>query len=102
MTRNPILNALAALLYIAFIATGIWYGPQVIQFPDTVLAPIAFLSLFVFSAACMGYIFLYHPLRLFLEGEKKTAVDLFIKTLLAFGVCVALFISVGVYLTLHL
>ncbi|MDB5224948.1 MAG: hypothetical protein JWO43_570 [Candidatus Adlerbacteria bacterium] len=61
--------------------------------------PIAMLSLFVFSASVMSYIFLYQPLQLFLDGEKKKAVDLFLKTLAAFAVCAMVLVAAGLYLT---
>jgi hypothetical protein len=102
MTKNPILNALAALSYIALIVSIIFYAPAYIHVEENnILIPIGMLSLFVFSAASMGYIFMYQPLRLFLEGEKQGAVHLFLKTLVAFALCAAAFVSVGLYLLSH-
>ncbi|MCI0597755.1 hypothetical protein L0Y34_01650 [Candidatus Parcubacteria bacterium] len=94
MTRNPILNALAAALYIlvvAFLFSFIELLPE----PANPLGPVAgFLSLFVLSAAVTGYAIIGMPLRLFLEGEKKEAVTLFVQTLLAFaGASVVLFLA---------
>lgn len=102
MTKNPFINALAALAYIAVVATMLFYSSFFPDIEPSVLIPIAVLSLFVFSAASMGYIFLYQPLQLFLDGEKKRAVDLFLKTLGIFAVSAAVFVSIGVYFTLHL
>ena len=101
MTKNPIINALAAVLYISFVASIVFYVPNTFDQVHSIVVPIAFLSLFVFSAASMGYIFMYNPLQLILEGEKKKGIDLFIKTLGAFAVTVAVFVSIGLYLATH-
>ncbi len=95
MTRNPILNALAAVGYIALVAAFVSFLVPFIPEPMNPLAPIiGFLSLFVFSAAAMGYLIIGAPLQLFLEGQKKEAVTLFFKTLVAFaGIAVVLFVA---------
>ena len=104
MTRNPILNALAAVGYIAVIATFIIYSPVFLAAlplakAPTVFAPIAALSLFVFSAALMGYLFLYQPLLFVLAGEKKEGTALFLKTVGSFGIIALLFVIVGLIAT---
>jgi hypothetical protein len=101
MSKNPLINACAAVAYIALVASVLFYVPPFINVQESVLIPIAVLSLFVFSAACMGYIFLYQPLQLFLEGHKKESVDLFLKTLGFFALVAALFVALGLYLTTH-
>jgi hypothetical protein len=85
MTTNPLLNALAALGYIIAVVLAIFYGGPAIGPKDTIFIPMAMLSLFVFSAAAMGYIVLYQPIAMFLEGRKTEATDLFLKTVGAFG-----------------
>jgi hypothetical protein len=85
MTKNPIYNALAALAYIVAVSLFMFYGTQNLPKEDTVVAPIAALSLFTLSAAVMAYIFFYNPVLLFLEGKKKDALDLFLKTVGVFG-----------------
>lgn len=80
MTKNPILNAFAALGYIVVVATAMFYGSGHVPADDTFLAPIAMISLFTLSAAVMGYIFLSQPVQLYLDDKKKDAVDLFVKT----------------------
>lgn len=87
MTKNPVLNALLAALYIVFVVLLITYGPAYVRDkPDTILAPMAILSLLVFSVALMGYIFFLQPVQMYLEGQKREAVELFTKTLGAFAV----------------
>ncbi len=86
MSRNPILNALAASGYIVIVALFISLAGQFVPEPTNPFGPIVgFLTLFVLSAAVTGYSILGMPLRLFLEGEKKEAVALFAKTLVAFA-----------------
>lgn len=86
MIRNPLINALAAALYIALVAFGMYYGSRLKQGDDdTVLAPIAMISLLTLSVAMMGYLFLAQPLQLYLDGKKKEAVDFFLKTLGVFA-----------------
>jgi hypothetical protein len=46
--------------------------------PDpAIIAPIAFLLLFVISAAISGALILGKPLMLYLDGQKKEALQLF-------------------------
>lgn len=90
MTKNPYLNAFAALGYIALVASVMFYGSRNVGPEDTIVGPIAFMSLFTFSAAVMGYLFLYQPFLLYFDGKKKHAIDLFLKTMLVFGSFTAL------------
>ncbi len=75
----------------------IFYAPQVVDEEDTIFIPIAMLSLFVFSAATMSYLFLYEPLCLLVDGKKQEAALFFIKTLAIFGVSALLLLFIGVY-----
>ncbi len=87
MTKNPIINAFAATAYISVVASLMYYGSEYAgKAEDTILAPIAILSLFTLSAAMMGYLFLSQPLQLYLDGEKKQGVTLFIRTVGIFAV----------------
>ena len=87
MSRNPYINALLAGLYIVFVVLLITYGPAYVrENPAAILAPMAMLSLLVFSVALMGYLFFLQPVQMFLEGQKHEAVELFTKTLGSFAV----------------
>ncbi len=90
MTKNPIINALGASIYIALVASLMFYGPKFADTKDTVLAPIAMISLFTFSAAVMGFIFLSGPFQMYLDGDKGGAVNFFLKTLATFGLITVL------------
>ncbi|MCL4366689.1 hypothetical protein M1563_00775 [Patescibacteria group bacterium] len=85
MTKNPLINAFAATLYIVIIASVMTWGGRSAGPDHSILAPIAVVSLFTLSAAVMGYLFLYQPGMLFIEGKKKEAVDLFLKTVVIFA-----------------
>ena len=90
MSKNPILNALAALFYIAIVASVMFYGGRSTGPDNSVIAPIAIISLFTLSAAVMGYLFCYQPAQFYFEGKKKEAVQLFLKTVAIFGGITAL------------
>lgn len=85
MTKNPYLNALTAILYIIGVASVMFYAGNSAPGPDTVIAPIALVSLLTLSVAVMAYLFFYQPLQLFIEGKKKVALDLFAKTVAVFA-----------------
>ncbi len=99
MTKNPLMNALGALAYILFVVAllNMVSRAQGAK-PDTAFAPIAFLSLLTLSAAVMAYLFFYQPVILFIEGKKKNAVNLFVKTVgifAAFTVIIWLLLITG-------
>src|SRR3989344_5474702 len=96
MSRNPYANALLAGLYIVLVVLLITYGPAYVRDkPDTILAPMAMLSLLVFSVTLMGYLFFLQPVQMFLEGQKVEAVELFTKTLGAFAVITGIVLIVA-------
>jgi len=81
MTKNPIINALCAAAYIIFGVTVMTFGTQTLKnTPDTFFAPIIFLLLLTLSVVVMIFLFFYQPIMLFIDGKKKEAVNLFIKT----------------------
>lgn len=92
-TPTPLRNAIFAALYIALIVSVIssfetFFGGT----EDTILAPMVMLSLFVLSAAIMGYLFVFEPLRMYLDGDKQGAVTFFGKTVGIFACCAAVFV----------
>ena len=80
MTKNPLINAVSATLYIVIISFVMFYGGRFIPSDKSIFGPITVLSLFSLSAAIMGYVFLYQPGVLFMENKRKEAVGLFLKT----------------------
>lgn len=87
MSKNPIINALSASGYIILIVTIMRFIMQTQKDkPDTIAAPLTVLSLLTLSAAVMGYVFFYQPLQFLIDGKKKEAVNLFVKTVGIFAV----------------
>jgi len=93
MTRNPFITAPLATLYIVvlvycidnfFSKTG----------EETIMISMIMLSLFVLSAAVMGFLFVGQPLQMYLDGQKKEAVTLFMQTVGVFAVTTLILISV--------
>ena len=83
--KKPYLNSFYAEIYILILASALhFFGKP--NTPDTFLDPVLFLSIFVLSAAVMGYLFIGEPLQLYLNGEKKQAVTFFLKTVVSFAV----------------
>lgn len=81
MTKNPFINALSASTYIFLVVTIMTFVTQPLRNkPDTFFAPIIMLSVLTLSVAVMAFLFFYQPLQLFIEGKKKAAVYLFVKT----------------------
>ena len=95
MTKNPFINALAAALYIIIVALFMFYSShsQLANQPDTIVAPIAMISLLTLSVAMMAYLFFYQPFQLYFNGEKKRALDLFLQTIAIFAVITILIIT---------
>ena len=82
--NKPFINALSATTYITFVASIIYYSPKTNIPENSVIIPIAFLSLFVLSAAMMGYFFIFQPAQLFFEGKQKEGTKFFLKTVAIF------------------
>lgn len=91
MPKNPYIHAAAAAFYIVAIVL-IMSSFTDNAVPFEILIPIAMLSLFVLSAAVMGYLFLAEPFRLYMENQKQEAIVFFGKTVAAFAGFAALFV----------
>jgi len=90
MSKNPIINALSASTYIILVVSIMTFITKPLKNkPDTFFAPIAFLSVFTLSVAVMGFLFFYQPVQLLIEGKKKAAVNLFVKTVGIFAAITA-------------
>src|SRR5258705_5173767 len=89
--KKPFLHALAAALYIVIIVLSI-NGVTSFLPQQTILIPMVMLSLFVLSAAVMGFLFLSEPLKLYLDGQKQESVEFFGKNLGVFACFVIVFL----------
>lgn len=91
------MNGLGAAAYVWGLATLIQRIANLHHdTPDNLTGTIAAFSLFVFSAAVMGFFFVYHPVELLVEGRRKDAMVFFLTTLGTFGILTALVISMVV------
>ncbi|MDD4027428.1 MAG: hypothetical protein PHO75_04585 [Candidatus Shapirobacteria bacterium] len=87
MTKNPLINALSASVYIVLVITVMTFATKPLQNkPDTFFTPIVFLSLLTLSVAVMAFLFFYQPVVLLIDGKKKEAINLFAKTIGIFAV----------------
>jgi hypothetical protein len=68
------------VVYIAVIVLVINLGTPYVQ-KETLVIPIAMLSLLVLSVAMMAFIFFYEPLQLLMVDRKSEALSFFLKTL---------------------
>ncbi len=93
MTRNPLLNAGAAAAYIGAVVLFITYMSGSDE-PDTILAPLAMISLLVLSVLMMAYCFFFQPMQMYLDGQKREAIRLFTQTVAAFAVIVVVLLGV--------
>ncbi len=90
MTKKPIYNALAAIIYIVLIIFFIDFISSVEYVSEGLWQSIIALSLITLSVAVMGYIFFFQPIVLFVEKNKKEAVKYFIHTILYFAIIIIL------------
>jgi hypothetical protein len=91
MSKNPIVNALSASAYIILVVSVMTFVTQPLKNkPDTFFAPITVLFVLTLSVAIMAFLFFYQPLQLFIEGKKKEAVNLFVKTVGIFAAITAI------------
>lgn len=100
MNKNPAVNAVAASAYIVFVVSLMTFVTQPLRNkPDTFFAPITVLFVLTLSVAIMAYIFFYQPMLLLIDGKKKEALNLFVKTvgffgLITFVVLISLFFGI--------
>lgn len=81
MKRTSLRNALLAAGYIIVIVLAMSsFADSPAEHRASLLVPMVMLSLLTLSVAVMGYLFVYQPLCLYLDGQKKAAVQLFIET----------------------
>ena len=80
---SGLLNAFLAVVYISLVALIMSNGDKIFgSGPDTFVAPIIFLLIFVISAAVTGYLIIGRPALLYLDNHKSEARRLFKFTLL--------------------
>ncbi len=90
--KKPFLSATAAALYIVVIVIIVQTVTFALKSQEgTLVIPMTMLSLFVLSAAVMGYLFLSEPLQLLLQNKKQEAIAFFGKVVGFFACFVIIF-----------
>ena len=80
LIRSSLRNSLATTVYVAIVALIMhnaekFFGPM-----KNIIGPIAFLLLFVTSAAITGFLVLGQPIMLYLDNQKSEGIKLFVYT----------------------
>ncbi|MDQ5938316.1 MAG: hypothetical protein QG642_6 [Patescibacteria group bacterium] len=74
--RYALLEVLAAVLYVLFISVFFSQAEKIFGPEDTMLSPVVFLLLLVFSVSIMGMTIFGRSIMWYLDGQKKEAVKL--------------------------
>jgi len=90
--KKPFLHALMAMAYIVVIVFVVQAVASLLKDQNgTIIIPMIMLSLFVLSAAVMGYLFLSESVYLLIENRKREAIIFFGKVVGFFACFVAIF-----------
>ncbi|HRY63700.1 MAG TPA: hypothetical protein P5267_03825, partial [Patescibacteria group bacterium] len=76
-----LIDALGVAIYVVIVALIMQNGEKIFGKMSTIIGPVAFLLLFVVSAAITGALTLGRPVMLYLDNKKAEAVKLFIGTI---------------------
>lgn len=96
LVRRSFLNSLAATAYIAAVALFMFNGEKILGAKeDNFLMPLSMLLLFVLSASVVSGLILGKPILLYLDGEKKEGIRMFIQSVFwLFIFAIAAFVSI--------
>lgn len=81
LTLTSFLNALGIAIYIVGVALLMQNGEKIFGKMDNLFGPVAFLLLFIVSAAITGALALGKPALLYFNNQKKEAIKLFLYTI---------------------
>lgn len=81
LTLYGLIHALGTIIYIGIVAAILQNGGQMFGEGKSIIGPIAFLTIFILSAAITGSLVLGKPLLMYLDNQKKDALKLFGYTL---------------------
>jgi hypothetical protein len=91
--KQALLNTLLTTGYIILVASFMYFGSEAkIGRVNSFIAPIAFLMLFVFSAALTGFLIFGKPAQMYVDGKKKEALSLLFNTLGFFSIITFIFL----------
>lgn len=84
---EAIKNSFLTTIYITCVVSFMNFANKIkIEDKNQFLAPIVFLSIFVFSAAITGFLVFGKPAQLYFDNKKKEALTLITYTLASFGI----------------
>jgi len=103
ITKHAFLNALFTALYVAAIASMVFYAGKIFaDTEDIVLIPIGMLCLLVSSAALTGFLIFGRPVQWYLDGKKKEALSLLGWTLgFLFAITLVVFLILFIVARMH-
>lgn len=81
LIKSSLRNTLGTVVYVAIVALIIYNAEKIFGTMRAVTGPIAFLLLFVTSAAITGFLVLGQPVMLYFDNKKREAIQLFIYTM---------------------
>ncbi|KND52078.1 MAG: hypothetical protein AB202_04065 [Parcubacteria bacterium C7867-007] len=97
MKWSPLINAGAAAAYIALVVLFMNFIQSLRHdTPDTLFDGMGVISLLVFSAAVMAFLFFYQPVVLLVENKKAEALSFFLKTLGMFGLILVVVLALAI------
>lgn len=95
MTKNPIINALAAAAYIGgLVSLMSLFVDSKVETIAPLLLPMLMLGLFTLSAAAMVFIFFYQPFIMYFDGQKKEAITLVLQSFGCFAIVVVIVLGI--------
>ena len=80
LVKRSLLNALGTAAYVVTLVTLVLNGEKLFGTINNSFAPIAFLLVFVTSASITGGLVLGKPILMYLDNQKKEAVQMFMYT----------------------
>ncbi len=93
--KYALIHAIGAVAYISLAATFMSYASRIFGPGNNgIIGTVAFLLVFVISAAAMGMIIFARPIMWYLDGLKKEAVSLAIYTI-GFLILIAIAVVLG-------
>ena len=85
--KRALINSVATAIYVIGVSSFLYFGTLIkLGRVNSILAPIALLLLFVFSASLTGFLIFGKPAQLYVDGKKKEALSLLTYTLVIFSV----------------
>ena len=82
------LHAVGVAVYTALVVSAMFFVGSRTQ--DNYFTPVMFLLMFVLSAAVVGALVLGRPILMYVEGQKKEAIKMFIATIFWLAILTAI------------